>query len=147
MLIVILLLGVLAGSIAQPSNWHKRFKVDLGLDLSSGTTVTLKAVPPKGTSPTQLAADMTTAQQIMSNRVNGAGFNGASVTTQGTNLINVTVPGQGSKQVIGLVGTTALLRFRQVLLEAQNYTATTSAKVTPAGPARVRTASQRARRA
>lgn len=133
MLIVILLLGVLAGSIAQPSNWHKRFKVDLGLDLSSGTTVTLKAVPPKGTSPTQLASDMTTAQQIMSNRVNGAGFNGASVTTQGTNLINVTVPGQGSKQVIDLVGTTALLRFRQVLLEAQNYTATTSAKVTPAG--------------
>jgi len=132
-LIVILLLGVLAGSIAQPSNWHNRFKVHLGLDLSSGTTVTLKAVPPKGTSATQLASDMTTAQQIMSSRVNGAGFNGASVTTQGTNLINVTVPGQGSKQVIDLVGTTALLRFRQVLLEAQNYTATTSAKVTPAG--------------
>jgi preprotein translocase subunit SecD len=132
-LIVILLLGVLAGSIAQPSHWHNRFKVHLGLDLSSGTTVTLKAVPPKGTSATQLASDMTTAQQIMSSRVNGAGFNGASVTTQGTNLINVTVPGQGSKQVIDLVGTTALLRFRQVLLEAQNYTATTSAKVTPAG--------------
>jgi preprotein translocase subunit SecD len=127
------LLGVLAGSIAQPSNWQHRFKVHLGLDLSSGTTVTLKAVPPKGTSPTQLASDMTTAQQVMSSRVNGAGFNGASVTTQGTNLINVTVPGQGSKQVIDLVGTTALLRFRQVLLEAQNYTATTSAKVTPAG--------------
>jgi preprotein translocase subunit SecD len=132
-LIVILLLGVLAGSVFQPSNWHKRFQVHLGLDLSSGTTVTLKAVPPKGTSATQLASDMTTAQQIMSSRVNGAGFNGASVTTQGTNLINVTVPGQGSKQVIDLVGTTALLRFRQVLLEAQNYTATTSAKVTPAG--------------
>jgi preprotein translocase subunit SecD len=127
------LLGVLAGSVFQPSNWHKRFQVHLGLDLSSGTTVTLKAVPPKGTSATQLASDMTTAQQIMSSRVNGAGFNGASVTTQGTNLINVTVPGQGSKQVIDLVGTTALLRFRQVLLEAQNYTATTSAKVTPAG--------------
>jgi preprotein translocase subunit SecD len=130
-LIVILLLGVLAGSIAQPSNWHNRFKVHLGLDLSSGTTVTLRAVPPKGTSATQLASDMTTAQQIMSSRVNGAGFNGASVTTQGTNLINVTVPGQGSKQVVNLVGTTALLRFRQVLLEAENYTATTSSKVTP----------------
>jgi preprotein translocase subunit SecD len=130
-LIVILLLGVLAGSVAQPSHWHKRFKVHLGLDLSSGTTVTLRAVPPKGTSATQLAADMTTAQQIMTSRVNGAGFNGASVTTQGTNLINVTVPGQGSKQVIDLVGTTALLRFRQVLLEAENYTASTSAKVTP----------------
>jgi preprotein translocase subunit SecD len=132
-LIVILLLGVLGGSLAQPSHWHSRFKVHLGLDLSSGTAVTLRAVPPPGTSATQLAADMTTAQQIMSSRVNGAGFNGASVTTQGTNLINVTVPGQGSKQVIDLVGTTALLRFRQVLLEAENYTATTSAKVTPAG--------------
>ena len=130
-LIVILLLGVLAGSLAQPSNWHNRFKVHLGLDLSSGTTVTLKAVPPPGTSATQLASDMTTAQQIMSSRVSGAGFNGASVTTQGTNLINVTVPGQGSKQVIDLVGTTALLRFRQVLLQAENYTASTSAKVTP----------------
>jgi preprotein translocase subunit SecD len=132
-LIVILLLGVLGGSLAQPSHWHSRFKVHLGLDLSSGTTVTLRAVPPPGTSATQLAADMTTAQQIMTSRVNGAGFNGASVTTQGTNLINVTVPGQGSKQVIDLVGTTALLRFRQVLLEAENYTPTTSAKVTPAG--------------
>jgi preprotein translocase subunit SecD len=118
-----MLLGVLGGSLAQPSNWHKRFKVDLGLDLSSGTTVTLKAVPPPGTSATQLSADMATAQSIMSSRVNGAGFNGASVTTQGTNLINVTVPGQGSKQVIDLVGTTALLRFRQVLLEAENETA------------------------
>jgi preprotein translocase subunit SecD len=125
-LIVILLLGVLAGSVAQPSNWHKRFQVHLGLDLSSGTTVTLKAVPPPGTSATQLAADMTTAQQIMSSRVNSAGFNGASVTTQGTNLINVTVPGQGSKQVIDLVGTTALLRFRQVLLQAENETPATA---------------------
>jgi preprotein translocase subunit SecD len=121
-----MLLGVLGGSLAQPSHWHKRFKVDLGLDLSSGTTVTLKAVPPPGTSATQLSADMATAQSIMSSRVNGAGFNGASVTTQGTNLINVTVPGQGSKQVIDLVGTTALLRFRQVLLEAENETSPTA---------------------
>jgi len=121
-----MLLGVLAGSLAQPSNWHKRFKVGLGLDLSSGTTVTLKAVPPKGTSATQLANDMTTAQSIMLSRVNGAGFSGPSVTTQGTNLINVTVPGQGSKQVIDLVGTTALLRFRQVLLEAENETPATA---------------------
>jgi preprotein translocase subunit SecD len=142
---VILLLGVLAGSLAQPSNWHKRFQVHLGLDLSSGTTVTLKAVPPKGTTATQLASDMTTAQQIMSSRVNGAGFNGASVTTQGTNLINVTVPGQGSKQVIDLVGTTALLRFRQVLLEAENYTASTSAKVTPGAGSAGRTLSASAK--
>jgi preprotein translocase subunit SecD len=125
-LIAVLLLGVLGGSLAQPGNWHKRFKVGLGLDLSSGTTVTLKAVPPKGTSGTQLASEMATAQSIMTSRVDGAGFNGASVTTEGNNLISVTVPGQGSSQVVTLVGTTALLRFRQVLVEAYNYAESTS---------------------
>jgi preprotein translocase subunit SecD len=128
-LIVVLLLGVLGGSLAQPANWHKRFKVHLGLDLSSGTTVTLKALPPKGTTATQLAADMSTAESIMNSRVNGAGFNGASVTTEGTNLINVTVPGKGSSQVVSLVGTTAALRFRQVLLVADNYASTSTKKL------------------
>jgi preprotein translocase subunit SecD len=130
-LIVVLLLGVLGSSLVQPGNWHKRFKVGLGLDLSSGTTVTFRAVPPKGTTSSQLASDMTTAQSIMNSRVNGAGFNGASVTTQGTNLINVTVPGKGSQEVIKLVGTTAQLRFRHVLLVASNYASTTTPTPTP----------------
>jgi preprotein translocase subunit SecD len=130
-LIVVLLLSVLAGSLAQPSGWHKRFKVGLGLDLTSGTTLTLQAVPPKGTTATQLASDMSTAQSIMSSRVNGAGFDGASVTTQGTNLINVTVPGQGSAEVNNLVGTTAQLRFRQVLLVGSNYAESSTTTPTP----------------
>ena len=54
----------------------------------------------------------------MNNRVNGAGFNGAVGDHAGPNLINVTVPGQGAQQVVDLVGTTAQLRFRQVLLVA-----------------------------
>jgi preprotein translocase subunit SecD len=130
-LIVVLLLGVLGSSLANPSAWHTRFKVGLGLDLSSGTTVTLRAIPPKGTTATQLTNDMSTAQSIMTSRVDGAGFNGASVTTQGTNLINVTVPGQGSAKVVNLVGTTAQLRFRQVLLEAENYATSTTPTPTP----------------
>jgi preprotein translocase subunit SecD len=130
-LIVILLLGVLAGSLFQPSSWHNRFKVGLGLDLTSGTTLTLQAVAPKGTSATQLAADMSTAQSIMNSRVNGAGFNGASVTTESTNLINVTVPGQGSAEVNNLVGTTAQLRFRQVLLVGSNYASDTTPTPSP----------------
>jgi preprotein translocase subunit SecD len=130
-LIVVLLLGVLAGSLFQPANWHNRFKVGLGLDLTSGTTVTLRAVPPKGTTASQLSADMNTAQSIMSSRIDGAGFNGASVTTQGTNLINVTVPGQGSSEVYNLVGTTAQLRFRQVLLVSNNYASSTTPTPTP----------------
>jgi preprotein translocase subunit SecD len=125
-LIVILLLGVLGGSLAQPAHWQHRFKVGLGLDLSSGTTVTLQALPPPGTSSTTLAAEMNTAVSIMNSRVDGAGFNGATVTSQGTNLINVTVPGKGVQQVINLVGTTAQLRFRQVLLVASNYATSTT---------------------
>ena len=129
-LIVILLLGVLAGSTFQPANWHKRFRVGLGLDLSSGTTVTLRAVPPSGTKPSQLATDMGTAVSIMNSRVNGAGFNGATVVPQGTDFINVTVPGKNAQQVVGLVGTTAQLRFREVLLTAPNL-ATSSTSKTP----------------
>jgi preprotein translocase subunit SecD len=130
-LILVLLLGVLAGSLFQPSQWHSRFKVGRGLDISSGTTVTLQADPPKGTSPTQLAADMATAVSIMNSRVNGAGFNGATVTSQGNNLINVTVPGKGSEEVNRLVGTTAQLRFRQVMLVAPNYAAAAVPTPTP----------------
>ena len=129
--IVVLLIGVLAGSLFAPAGWHKRFKVGLGLDLSSGTTVALRAVPPKGTSASQLAADMGTAVSIMNSRVNGAGFNGASVTSEGTDLINVTVPGKGSQEVVNLVGATAQLRFRQVLLEAPNTAAGATPTPTP----------------
>src|SRR5258708_23627294 len=68
-LIVILLLGVLAGSTFQPANWHKRFRGGLGLDLSSGTTETLRAVPPSGTKPIQLPADMGTAVAISNSPV------------------------------------------------------------------------------
>jgi preprotein translocase subunit SecD len=129
-LIVILILGLLGGSLFPPAGWHKRFKVGLGLDLSSGTTVTLQAVPPRGTTASDLARDMGTAVSIMNSRVNGAGFNGATVVPQGNNLINVTVPGKGVQQVVNLVGTTAQLRFRQVLLTAPNL-ASNSKSATP----------------
>jgi preprotein translocase subunit SecD len=127
-LIVILLLGVLAGSTFQPANWHKRFRVGLGLDLSGGTTETLRAVPPSGTKPSQLAADMGTAVSIMNSRVNAAGFNGATVVPQGTDLITVTVPGKTGQQVVSLVGTTAQLRFREVLLTAPNLASSSTSK-------------------
>jgi preprotein translocase subunit SecD len=123
-LIVIMLAGVVGKYAFQPSNWHKGFKVGLGLDLSSGTTVTLKAVSTTpGKPPSQ--ADMTTAISIMNNRVNSAGFTGASVEQQGNDIITVAVPGKGSQQVANLVGTTAQLRFRQVLLAANNTTTPT----------------------
>jgi preprotein translocase subunit SecD len=126
-LIVVLLIGILGGSLFQPAHWGSRFKVGRGLDISSGTTIALKAVTPSHTktSSAQMASDLSLAQSIMNSRINGAGFNGASVTTEGTNLINVSVPGKTSNQVEQLVGTTAQLRFRQVLLVAPNTASST----------------------
>ena len=68
---------------------------------------------------------MNTAISIMNSRVNDAGFTGASVEQQGNDIITVSVPGKGSQQVVTLVGTTAQLRFRQVLLAANNTTTPT----------------------
>jgi preprotein translocase subunit SecD len=122
---VIMLVSIFGKDTFQPANWHRNFRVQLGLDLSSGTTVTLKAVTPHHNVPS--AADMSTAISIMEQRVNGAGFTGAQVQQQGSNIITVAVPGKKSQQVVQLVGTTALLRFRQVLLIAPNTTAATPA--------------------
>jgi preprotein translocase subunit SecD len=128
-LIVLLFLAIVGGNIASPGDWGKDFKVRLGLDLTSGTTVALKAQAPKGVSDAQFAADMTTAKNIMTSRVDGAGFTEAQVQQQGSNIINVAVPGAGTQKVVNLVGTTAQLLFRQVLLMAPNKGAAAPAPI------------------
>jgi preprotein translocase subunit SecD len=125
--IVVMFLAIVGGNIGSPGQWGKDFKVHLGLDLTSGTTVALRAQAPKGVSSAQFAADMTQAKNIMANRVNNAGFTEAQVQQQGSDIINVAVPGAGSQRVVNLVGTTAQLLFREVLLEALNTGATTPA--------------------
>jgi preprotein translocase subunit SecD len=133
-LIIVMLVGILGKDAFQPAKWQSNFRVQLGLDLSSGTTVTLKAVTVHNTQPS--AAAMTTAIAIMNSRVNGAGFTGAVVQQQGSNVITVAVPGKGGAQVVKLVGTTAQLRFRQVLLEASNTSLAAPVPTpTPSAPA------------
>jgi preprotein translocase subunit SecD len=129
-LIVVMLAGVLGGNIFKPSDWHKSFKVGRGLDLSSGTSVTLQAVTPKKNQQPSQAA-MTKAIEIITNRVEATGLTGASVVQQGKNEIVVSVPGAGAQRVANLVGETALLRMRQVLLVAPNYTAAAATTPTP----------------
>jgi preprotein translocase subunit SecD len=136
-IIVVLLLAILGSDLASPAKWHQTFKVHLGLDLTSGTTVQLKAVPVHGSTVTP--AQMAQAQQIMFNRVNSAGFTEAQVVPQGTNIMTVSVPGQNSQQVVKLVSQTAKLLFRQVLLIAPNaasaVTPTPTASPVPSGTA------------
>ena len=96
--IVVLFLAIVGGNIGSPGHWSKDFKVKLGLDLTSGTTVALRAEAPKGVSSAQFAADMTQAKNIMANRVNGAGFTEAQVQQQGSDIINVAVPGPAARR-------------------------------------------------
>ncbi len=123
-LLIVMLAGVLGGNVFKPADWHKSFKVGLGLDLSSGTSVTLKAQLPNKGVPSQ--GSMTKAIQIITNRVEATGFTGSTVTQQGKNEIVVSVPGAGAEKVATLVGETALLRLRQVILEASNTTVPTT---------------------
>jgi len=113
-LIVAMLLGVLGPKLFAPDQWQHRFKVGLGLDLSSGTQVTLRAQTLTGKAPS--TEEMNAAVGVIESRVNGTGNSGAQVQPQGANLLVVTVPGKGSQQTIQLVSSTALLMFRQVLL-------------------------------
>jgi preprotein translocase subunit SecD len=122
-LIVVLFLAIVGSNAFQPASWHKDLQVHLGLDLTSGTTVALKAETAKGQQPS--ASSMQQAQQIMNSRVNGAGFTGAQVQRQGTDVITVSVPGKDASQVVNLVGQTADLLFRQVLLVAPNTSVAT----------------------
>lgn len=133
-LLVAMLLAIVGPNLANPAGWGHDFRVGLGLDLTSGTQVTLKAVPPKGRKQPSSTA-MKEAANIMLSRVNGSGTSGAQVQQEGGDLINVTVPGQGSEQVVKEVSTTAQLRFRPVLLVQPPATkpASTKALIRPAG--------------
>ncbi|HEY5397437.1 MAG TPA: protein translocase subunit SecD [Trebonia sp.] len=125
-----MLISILGAQTFSPGNWHNQFKVALGLDLSSGTQVVLKAATPNGAVPA--ASEMQASVGVLENRVNGTGNSGAQVQTQGSDQITVTVPGKAATSVVNLIDTTARLAFRPVLLsEAYTGVSTAPAKVSP----------------
>jgi preprotein translocase subunit SecD len=119
-----MLISILGGQTFNPGNWHNQFKVALGLDLSSGTQVVLKAATPNGAVPSAQA--MQASVGVLENRVNGTGNSGAQVQTQGNDQITVTVPGKAATSVVNLIDTTAKLAFRPVLL-SEAYTGVSTA--------------------
>jgi preprotein translocase subunit SecD len=130
-LIVIMLLAIAGGDLFSPSQWHNDFRVGLGLDLSSGTVLSMKATTLNGGTPS--TSDLNEAKTIILSRVNASGNTGAEVQTQGNDILNVSVPGKTSQQTEQLVSETALLNFRQTLLY-QPYSATPSTPATSASP-------------
>ena len=117
-LILVMLIAITGKETFHPAKWQQQFKVGLGLDLSSGTQVVLKAHTANGV-PTQGA--MNQAISVLLSRVNGTGNSGAQVQQQGPDLISVSIPGQPPENVLKLVSTTAKMAFRPVYL-VQPYT-------------------------
>jgi preprotein translocase subunit SecD len=130
-LIVIMLLAIVGTNLFSPSQWHKDFKIGLGLDLSSGTQLSMKATTLTGGVPSQ--SDLNEAKAIILSRVNATGNTGAEVQTEGNNILNVSVPGKTTEQTEQLVSETALLNFRQTLL-FEPYSSTSSNPSTSATP-------------
>ncbi len=114
--IVIMLISVLGNETLSPGNWQQQFKVGLGLDLSSGTQVVLKAETHDGKPPA--SGEMQQAISVLQTRVNGSGISGAQVQQQGSDMINVTVPGKPSPNVVSLVSHASQMSVRPVYLEA-----------------------------
>ncbi|HEX8003985.1 MAG TPA: protein translocase subunit SecD [Mycobacteriales bacterium] len=102
-----------------------------GLDLVGGTSVILT---PKGAKPTSGA--LTSAVDIIRQRVNGTGVTSAEVVREGEN-IRVSLPNVGRTEALRIVGTTAELTFRPVVQTAAPGPATApTATPAPSGSAK-----------
>ncbi|GAA3508600.1 protein translocase subunit SecD [Streptosporangium album] len=112
MLLVLLVIILAMGGVMF---LNRAFTPEYGLDLAGGTTVTLRPITPNGSAPTDESLNL--AVGIIRNRVNGSGISDAEVAKSGDNIV-ISVPGVGQEEVVKLVGTTAELRFRQVLAVA-----------------------------
>ena len=102
--------GALAATLG--AGWSPK----LGLDLAGGSEVVYR--PAHKIS----AAQMDTTINIIRNRVDAAGVSGATVGSQGGDVV-VQLPGiKNPQSVINLIGETAQLQFRPVLCFAGPYT-------------------------
>ena len=111
-----MLISVLGNQTLSPGKWHQQFKVGLGLDLSSGTEVVLKAETHDGKPPA--SGEMQQAISVEQSRVDLTGSSGAQVQQQGSDMINVTVPGKPSYDIVNLVSRASQMSVRPVYLEA-----------------------------
>jgi preprotein translocase subunit SecD len=117
-------IAVIAFGATVGAGWAPK----LGLDLAGGSEVVYK--PAHAISSGQ----MDTTVNIIRNRVDGAGVSGATVNSQGGNVV-VQFPGiKNPQSLIKLIGQTAQLYFRPVLCGAPSYTPPAKGSTPPSGP-------------
>jgi preprotein translocase subunit SecD len=127
LIVLAVILVILFGIMGLTKSW----KPKLGLDLRGGTTITLTAKSSAGGGQVT-AEQLSEAKNIISQRVNGAGVGESEITTSGSNLINVAVPGSNQESLIKQVGQTALLYFR-IVYDAQAGAPVPTPTATPTG--------------
>jgi preprotein translocase subunit SecD len=114
----ILLLSIVAFSGIAFAIGATSFK--LGLDLQGGTSVTLQPRIEAGASGSVTSESIDQAVAIIRQRVNSLGVAESEVAAQGAGAnrqIVISVPGETGRRIVDLVGQTAELRFRPVLVE------------------------------
>ncbi|MDQ3484907.1 MAG: protein translocase subunit SecD, partial [Actinomycetota bacterium] len=129
LIVFLLVIVAMFAAAAALGSW----KPKLGLDLQGGTRITLQAKATGGGSITEDKLDE--AAGIINARVNGAGVAEAEVTTQGSDIIVVEIPGEVDDDLTRTIGSTAQLRFRLVaaaLPPEGTATPTPSVPTTPA---------------
>ena len=113
-IVVVIAVGSLAGTLA--ARWSPR----LGLDLAGGLSVVYK--PAHKVSQN----DLNQTVSILTNRVNGLGVSGATVGTQGGDIV-VQVPGaKNGHTILKTIGETAQLYFRPALCGAPAFVGNSS---------------------
>ncbi len=107
--------------------------VKLGLDLRGGTSVTLQPRVTQGVAGAVTNEAIDQAVAIIRQRVDSLGVAESEVMAQGTGTdrrIVISVPGQTGQNIVELVGQTAELRFRQVIIESTSLAPTTDTATT-----------------
>ena len=116
--ISIVLLSIVAFTGVAVITGATSFK--LGLDLQGGTSVTLQPRIGAGETGKITSESIDQAVEIIRQRVNSLGVAESEVSAQGSGVnrqIVISVPGETGRRIVDLVGQTAELRFRPVLVE------------------------------
>ena len=114
--------------------------IRLGLDLRGGTSVTLQPRLAAGENGKVTNAAIDQAVSIIRQRVNSLGIAESEVTAEGSGAnrqIVISVPGDTGRRVVDLVGQTAELRFRQVLVSGSPLASAKAGKAFATPPAGV----------
>ena len=117
-------IAIVALSATLLAGWSPK----LGLDLAGGSAVVYRPAHPIS------SGEMDTTVNIIRDRIDAAGVSGATVGSQGGNVV-VEFPGISHPQaLISLIGQTAQLYFRPVLCGAPSFTAPAKGQQPPSGP-------------